>query len=105
MCLALLSIHLLQFGGEFPPSVFVSPSGGDDRGFTCSSGFNLFGGDGIVVAAVSSEMALTGRSHSDNNKAPFPYVPSRLTFFYTQLSLSLPLFLILPFPPATSYFP
>lgn len=61
--------HSISFGLEeslLPLSLSVS----DDTRLACFNGFNLFRGDKISVAAVSSEMALTGRSHSDNNNPP-----------------------------------
>lgn len=101
MCLTLLSLHLLWFGGKFIPSVSVARSAGNDARLTCFNGFNLFGGDGIGVAAVSSEMALTGRSHSDNSNPLSASLHSRpffscLTSFFTQVSpsFSLTLFLV-----------
>lgn len=67
---------------------------GDDPRRAC---FNLFKGAGINVAAVSSEMELTDRSHSDNNRPlsgslpflllhhirfPHPFVDFNISFLY-----------------------
>lgn len=94
-----LPYHSISFSLEeslLPLSLSVC----DDTRLACFSGFNLFMGDGISVAAVSSEMALTGRSHSDNNNPsiycpPFSPFFSSLTSFPTQVSSSFSLTLFL----------
>lgn len=61
-----LSYPSISFSSEesLPP---LSLSAGDDTRLASFIGFNLISQDGISVATVLKEMALTGRSHSDNN--------------------------------------
>lgn len=67
----------------------------------CFNSFNLFMGDGISVAAVSGEMAPTGRSHGDYN---YPPSIQHLTAFLPLPRTSHPQ-LLLPFLWLYSYFP
>lgn len=100
MCRTLLSLHLLLVWRKVYSLCLCLPVGGkDDTKLACFSGFNLFREDRISVAAVSSEMALTGRSHSDNNPPiyfpPFFLFVSSLTSFF-QTSFSFLFFDLIP---------
>lgn len=105
---SLIAPSLLLCGKVY--SLCLCPSVWDDTRLACFNAFNLFRGDGISVAAVSSEMALTGRSHSDNHNPPsislpplccflFPHILSHTRFFFLFFDF-IPIFLqLLPTSP------